>query len=225
MPLNYITPYATSAAAVVASTLLMHMDGADNSASFPDEKSSITFAASNTRVKTTDFKFGTASAYFNGNSYLQGSKVNILGGGDFTLECWIKPAALSGQQTIFAADYDINLPVRLYMTGAQLVLYLRSSGANIFGDVPVGTIPNTNWTHIAFTKVGPIYSIYINGTRTWTANSAGIFDQTAIKNGPVIGSMSGIYFFTGYMDEFRVVKGTGVTSGVTYPMPSAPYTG
>ena len=75
------------------SVLLLHMDGLDGSTTFIDSSvlaNSIVSGGAPT-INTSQTKFGGASKYFDGNSYLSIDPNSnfALGEGDFTAEAWV----------------------------------------------------------------------------------------------------------------------------------------
>lgn len=73
-------------------SLLLHCDGSNNSTSFIDETGKPVTANGNAKTSTDQYKFGNASAYFDGTGdYLQipYSSAFDFGSGDFTVESWI----------------------------------------------------------------------------------------------------------------------------------------
>src|SRR5690606_37647124 len=78
--------------------LLMHMDGSDNGTTFTDECGKTVTAHGDVCTKTAEKKFGTASAYFDGNGdYLSvpASEDFNFGAGDFTIDLWVKRSVIS----------------------------------------------------------------------------------------------------------------------------------
>lgn len=186
--------------------LLLNMNGANNSTSFVD---SSTFNRTVTRVgspviSTTQSKFGEASGYFNGSSYLT---VNVTGGlngaGDFTLEFWYYKTADSG--FLFnsrSGDTPDGVDIRhdLYMTTQNSVL---------MGAV---TIPLNTWTHVVIMRTnGTIYRL-LNGILNTSVYVINNFSGTLFRIGANNATSNAM---TGYIDDFRVSNaGRYVTNAV-----------
>jgi hypothetical protein len=86
------------------------MDGADNSTTFTDSSPTAhtVTRSGDAKISTTQSQFGGASAYFDGTGdYLTvaNSEAFNFGSGDFTIDCWIRPAAVSAH-AIFAGATD-----------------------------------------------------------------------------------------------------------------------
>jgi hypothetical protein len=83
-------------------------------------------------------------------------------------------------------------------------------------------LPNT-WTHIAVTRSGSTFTCWINGVSAGTATFAG----TLYWSPPVLyvgsGNDSATNYFTGYISNPRIVKGTAVYTS-TFTPPTAPLT-
>lgn len=208
--------------------LLMHMDGTDGSATFVDEIGNTVTASGNAHIETSEKKFGTASAQFDGSGdYLT---VNItghsFGSGQFTVELWALLGDLTKQHTTL-----LDLSVGVTATPATL---------NVFG--PTGSIPNSFtwydgsvhnastgitpqtglWYHIAVARdSGGTSRLFVDGTirASWTDVTNYTLGST-----PRIGhsSYSALRDLTGYIDEVRITKGVARYTANFTP-PDAPF--
>lgn len=163
------------------------------------------------------------SYYFDGTGdYLQGpsNAAFIFGTGDFTLEYWTYPVSnttgsmvdlrtnIAGADSVAYSDY-------LDGTG-KLGLYF---GANVY--LSTSTIPMAQWTYIAVTRSGTSLRVFINGTQDGSTVSN---SQNLAGGAPRIGvNINGTGFFSGYISNVRVIKGTAVyTSNFTPPTAPLP---
>ena len=85
-------------------------------------------------------------------------------------------------------------------------------------------IITNEWHHVAFVRdATPTFNIYVNGTAqslTFSSSTSAAGDIHNLAQPLLIGECgyNNSRFFTGYMDEIRIVKGTGVyTSDFTVP--------
>ena len=171
-------------------------------------------------LSTAQFKFGSASLVTGTSNFLTvGSNADFnYGTGDFTIEGWFYPNALSGTQGLFdqrtaatevAIMMDMNSSgvVRLYVNGS----YVISSNTSVSAG---------QWTHIAVSRTSGLTTMYIGGVQ----QSATYTDTNNYPTRPIaIGSyFGGASYFSGYIDEVRVSKGIGrytttfTTSGTAF---------
>ena len=107
-------------------------------------------------------------------------------------------------------------------------LVINSTGKLVFTntttDYTGGTTLNQNrWNHIAVSSDGTNIAVYLNGSRDSTPTAAtGIVSST---NDVLIGYQTTTANpYTGYISNLRVVKGTQLYSGTSYPVPTATLT-
>jgi hypothetical protein len=167
---------------------------------------------SSAQISTVQSKYGGSSIQFNGTTdYLvaRNSPNWDMGGGSYTVELWIYMNTLSGNQTFVArantgsiyATFDIgwySSALRLYVSnnGSSNAVALASSIS------PVAA----TWTHIAVTRNGSTYTIWVNGVSGGTATDTG----SAVANGNNLGIGAygnGVNPLNGYMDDLRITKG------------------
>lgn len=134
------------------------------------------------------------SARFPGQGELQISATASLAmtaGSPLTFSVWVKPAALTGQQTLFARGplvFGLNAGVPYLQVGGQLVP----------GKTPV---KQGAWTHVAFAADGQNVHIYVNGTEDGLAAMA-----LPALDGPISLGGSAGQPFNGELDEARISK-------------------
>ena len=192
---------------------------------------SISIPGDEVLVSNTESRFGGSSAYFDGNTYLSisPSSGTDFGSGDYTVECWVNISSQSGFGTIIgqgtpgnilSSDWVIEFP----NNANTLSVYVADADTG-FGYIINGTIPiiNQGWKHVALSRSGNNTRLFIDGTQdgdTWN-NSYAIASGDPAINSIKIGA--GPYdvvnrTITGYIDELRVVKGSGLyTSNFSPP--------
>jgi hypothetical protein len=225
-------------------SLLLHFSGSNDSTVFIDDspRTKTVTAIGNAKISTAQSKFGSSSAYFDGN--LDGvttpSNADFLfGTGNFTIEGWIYLTAATGDyRTIFSFS---NAGVRFGNSAAYnslLQVYLDGSTAATVWNVNKNQTQFLNsWNHIAFTREGTTCRVFVNGIQENVQNGtnassfpyASFSDSTNVINSsaPTIGYggiNSPITDFVGYIDEVRVTKGiaryTGSFSAPTSEFPA-----
>ena len=189
--------------------------------SYPD-----TYNAPTTLTGTyTASTSGSGSFYLNGSSYLQyaGQSAFAFGTGDFTVEFWIYQPSLLGAICLdFRPATGVNGAYGSFElnTNGQLNYYANSAYriSSATGVLIAGT-----WQHIALTRSSTSTKLFVNGTQVGSTYS----DSTNYSVGstsPFIGAGSAANaFVTGYISNFRVVKGTAVYTA-NFTTPTAPLT-
>jgi len=187
-------------------SLLLHFDSLNSSGSFIDNSSN-NFAITSSGgagLSTSQYKFGGASAYFDGvGDYLTipNNTAFNLSGGSYTIECWIYPY---GNYT----TYNCIIAKRAASTAWQIYLDLTTGYLRFWNgttDFNTNVTPTTNtWNHIAVVYNSPIINLYLNGINRLSSSTVNSDVNATIAIGNVIGNSE---YFYGYMDELRITKG------------------
>lgn len=148
-----------------------------------------------------------------------------MGSGDFTAEAWIYPTSFANEAMIMGqwsgdlGGTGLNWALMLSSgSTGYLRLITSSNGSGVLFDLSTSTfaLSLNAWQHVAAVRNGNTYTIYVDGvSRATTTNASALFDAT---NAFTIGSESNTpsQYFTGYISNVRVVKGTAVyTSNFT----------
>lgn len=158
-------------------------------------------------------------AVFSGSNNLSFAKSGTnwdLGTGDFTIECWVNPSNFTALQYI-AAQGNITTTACWALainTSGQFVYYLSSAATtfNIAAGIVGGTLTANVWHHIALVRNGSTFTPYVNGIPgISTINAATIFTSSDSLYLGTTGALANR--FTGYLTNFRIVKGVGVYTG------------
>jgi hypothetical protein len=205
-------------------TLLLSGDGTNNATNntFVDSSSN-NFAI--TRVgNTTQGSFSPYGAnwsnYFDGSSAIVNRSNNTalaMGTGDFTIEFWMNAPSTSSVIVLYDSRLTTSVGtggINIYHQSGTLYLY---GGASTNVLLVSASITYNQWNHIAFVKSGSSagnVKMYVNGVLSSTYGSA---DTSNYSLGYMaIGAFynpSLDYFYTGYLSNFRIVKGTAVYTG------------
>jgi hypothetical protein len=162
------------------------------------------------------------SGYFDGNGdylTLPSNTAFSFGTGDFTVEAWVYLTATGSFGVIFVSSttgtgnslhIQVNNTNRIRVTNESAEFLLATNAITL----------NT-WTHIAVVRTGTSLRIYQDGTLNGSTTNSTSFTE----NAPMIGyePVGGNYYFTGYISNLRVVKGTAVYTADFTP-PTAPLT-
>lgn len=198
-------------------SLLAHMND------FSEVKGKVLTKFGTPQILSTQKKFGSASLYLDGPSYLQVANSADLnfGTGDFTVEFWMNPTDLVsnvGQEMISKGN---GLQIYRYGNTLAVALSAANSGSYFINATAIVALPPNQWAHIALVRFSNRYDFYVNGVLYGLGTST-----SAISTGtdPLIigGYKTGSTFsygFTGYLDEVRITKGVArYTSAFTAPI-------
>lgn len=169
------------------------------------------------------------SMYFTGSS-TTADKIAVtssvalgFGTGAYTIEYWYNPSiAYSGGPEGYSFDMGSTGNGTRIDTFSNSVRFYYNNGATaLIATAGVGIQPGA-WYHLAIVRtVSSDITIYINGVACGTVNSAANETSTYISIGGYGGPTYNIWGYTGYISNFRVVKGTAVYTGAFTP-PAAP---
>ena len=201
-------PVATTEPQFNLTTLLLHGDGsnaANNNTFLDSSTNAFTLTRTGTPTQGTFSPFSQTgwSNYFGASNYLTvaSNAAFSFGTGDFTIEFWLFPTA-SFSTTRIMSTY----------TGG-IAIYPNNSG-NILVDVygvttrvtTTSTVSINTWTHIAVVRSSGTTTVYLNGV----SGGSGADATSYTNSGLYIGTDNGTNSYTGYISNFRIVKGTAV---------------
>jgi hypothetical protein len=194
-------------------SLLLHGNGTNGSTTITD--SSLTpktvTAVGNAQISTAQSKFGGASIAFDGN----GDYLNFSDSGgvfpntdNFTVETWAWRSSI-GTQTLLAPQSSVLGNFQLGFFGTtELYLTTTTAAGNVVTWNQTWS-PNV-WYHIAVTRSGNVFRIFVDGNNIATATSS--FSGTSYTSGRIGESLNG------YIDDLRITKGVArYTSNFTPP--------
>lgn len=173
---------------------------------------------------TTQAKFGTSSIRFDGVD--DRFVINIgadmsLGSGSFTLESWVRTAAISQQLIPFRYIWMYGV-CHIIDTDYSIMLLFSNDGGTWTHSAVSATnviVPNV-WQHQAIVRNGNTLSMYVNGVSvcsTAVSGSLASADSQTLR----IGGETHIEYLNGYMEEFRISNIARYTTGFTPP--SSPF--
>ena len=161
------------------------------------------------------------SGYFNGstNSLSIASNAALNLTGDFTVETWAFATA-----TTNAADQVFNygnFAFSLYHIGTTWTVEVGNGSSNYFS--LSGTASLNSWHHFAITRSTNTYTFWIDGVSASTTTNANAPTTSGVTLYISRRSSVNDQWFTGYISNFRIVKGTAVYTAAFTP-PTAPVT-
>jgi hypothetical protein len=131
--------------------------------------------------------------------------------GNFTIECWINPTALSTLTSLWGMDTGASTYFALNASNTSILAYFNTaSGAPLFTATPVSSIRFNTWSHIALVRNESTVTAYVNGQ---AASGTGTSSATvgSSTNTFRIGGITGGY--SGQISNLRVVNGTALYTG------------
>jgi hypothetical protein len=169
---------------------------------------------------TSPVQFAGNALNFNGTSdYVELTNRINLGTADFTIEAWVYPQS-TATGMVFAQDVcgDAEYQFRLYTNNSKVNFDYSDASAlgtpyNFQLPSTANSVPLNTWTHIAATRSGNNYTVYINGVAnaTFSTGSNTINNQSGADANKRLrigarGGVSagcGLNYFSGGIDEIR----------------------
>jgi hypothetical protein len=211
-------------------SLLLKADGANNSTTIIDSSPN-NLAISrlgNTKISTTQSKYGGSSAYFDGSGdYLSVAANNAFnfGTGDFCVESWVyltnSNTAYQMVATIGWASGTKGLQIRYGDAGFgyKLQVTVQSTpGAVVWSTAATQAAHRNTWVHLAFTRTSGVCRLFVNGilqninnginpsTYPFTSftDASNVTGNIGLAVGANRIGSSELY---GYLDDIRITKG------------------
>ena len=214
--------------------LLLHMDGTNGGTTFTDSSDrALTPTVSATTTTTTDSKFGVSSGNFVGASasriYFPSTITTplIFGTGNFSIDFWIKPGATQTYPTTWRVigtcpgTWTANSFVVGSNSGTAVGFYVYNNSSTVPLLNYTSTLAASTWAHIAISRVGNDFAMYVNGSlvsqAVWAGSMDGGVSQTlTIGNSGNLGNE----YVNALIDEFRITAGNSAYS----QLPGSPAT-
>jgi hypothetical protein len=210
-------------------SLLLKADGANNSTTFVDSSPN-NLAISrlgNTKISTTQSKYGGSSAYFDGSGdYLSVAANNAFnfGTGDFCVESWVYLANNNmAYQMVASIAWGTTRALQIRYGDAGFGYRLQvtvqsSSSAVVWSTAATQTTHRNTWVHLAFTRTSGVCRLFVNGvvqninngTNPSTYPFTSFTDASNVTGniGLAVGANRiGTNALFGYLDDFRITKG------------------
>ncbi len=192
--------------------LMLHGNGTDGSSTFTDSSTSgkSVTAVGNAQIDTAQYKFGTASAYFDGSGdYLSipDSDDWDFGTGDFTIDGRFRiPSGVPDAGMAFydnGGDSSNGVLINISALSSYINVFLNSGSPAISANISVSL---NEWHHLALTRSGTSLKLFLDGNQIGSATNS--TNLTGSTNALRIGMrVEGISPITGWIDELRVSKG------------------
>jgi hypothetical protein len=199
--------------------LLIHSDDEDGSTTFVDSspsEHSIT-PLGDTHHEVDQKKFCASSIYFDGNDRLSlGDSADWDLTSVFTIDFWFRTTGTS--IALFLGTGNANnsneFEIEINRTAGKITLY--SAGSKL---TSTNTFNDGDWHHLALVGDGTYVKLYVDGDQEASATYAPSWAPSGMYFG---GSYASTAFYTGYLDEIRILKGEAEWSSNFTP-PTSPY--
>jgi hypothetical protein len=183
-------------------------------------------AVGNAQISTAQSQFGGSSALFDASAdWLVITNTDDLntGTGDFTLEFWMRPISRATnfpvviQNRAFQAGCIQITDRHNYNTSKLQVWVVNYSNADPMF-VSTTTIANNTWYHIAVSRSGSSWRLFVNGTQEGSTVTYSGDATVGANNFAAIGNdatNTSVTQWNGYIDEVRWSKTARYTSNFT----------
>lgn len=197
--------------------LLLHMNGADASTVFTDEKGHTFTTYNHAQLSTTAPKLGTAAGLFDGtDDYIDtpDSADFDVASGDFTVDFWVKRAGgvnsrqfICGQGSSSATEYPFLIEFKTTNVIRCSGIKTDTSAAYDFSSTRTIT-DTTTWHHIALVRDTNTMRLFIDGVADGTANVTGLtLINATTKLSIGRGGEYNVAYLNARIDEFRYSVG------------------
>jgi hypothetical protein len=213
-------PPAAPLTAIANTSLLLNFT---NAGIIDQHGSNVIETLGGVQISTAVKKYNNASIYFDGSGDYLYSPPNLnyaMGSGDFTIEFWYYPVSqnaawnpniMGNYNTTWAANkWAFHAP---HSSAAGKYSFWVNNIATQPLMASTSNVTNGAWVHLAITRSGSTWRMFVNGTIQATATSSAALD------GGTAASMDGLYiganFYSGeggryinaYIDDLRFTKG------------------
>lgn len=167
------------------------------------------------------YEDGRWGVYFDGTgdylSVASSTNASNFGTGDFTIECWVYKTGTTTPVITTADNGTDNNYFSLDANSGNTSFQIRDTASQAYAYGPA--ISNNTWSHVAVTRASGSVTVYVNGV----AGTPATITKTVTARTTLIGAF--LYtgfegYFTGYISNLRIVKGTAVYTGAFTPSTS-----
>lgn len=168
---------------------------------------------------------GYWSAYFSSLSdYLSIADNNAFTfDANFTIEAWIRPTAAAAQSIVghWSPGTAALCSFALSLTATNALRFSYGIGSlNAAAESAASAVTLNQWNHVAVTRSGTSLKMFVNGQVVQTATVSGALNNST---NPLYIGMATSDYFTGYISNLRLVKGTAVYTS-EFSVPTSPLT-
>lgn len=208
--------------------LLLPMSGSNNGTSFIDysQNKHKIFVTGNAKTSTAQSKYYGSSGYFDGTGdYLTIPQWINLGSNNLAIEMWIKTSATNSWCTLIqkrsASNFTSGAWAFQFNTGSangRIITWVAdysTSGALLTASS--GDVHNGAWHHVALTRNGSAWNLWLDGTSvasaTWNGTIADLGQPTFIGYDTNFSGRD----YGGYIQDVCITIGSAVYTGSFTP--------
>lgn len=195
-----------------------------------------TLAAGNTKLGTGVGKYGTAACYFDGSGDALKLK-DIPPLSDFTIEFWMRPAALPTWGSLlsslhyYSSGWTNNWIFRIQgNSNLGFAFFSNGQSGQTSKSWAVPTMSTNTWYHVALCRSGSDIRCFLNGTESSSGSltlSTALTDHSPQGTGGthasfVVGQGTSNTDYQGYIDELRISTEALYTANFTPPSDAYP---
>ena len=168
-------------------------------------------AFGNAQIDTAQYKFGGSSAKFDGaGDYLKPNVEYGWGSSqDFTWECWFRqdtntqtyPVLFCNYESFGANDWGLFVD---RANDNKLSLWVRNINTSAAILESTTTIADDTWYHVAITRSGSNWTMWVNGSSEDTTISSATIDASTRPLYIGMATSTSTSAFNGWIDEFRM---------------------
>lgn len=204
---------------------LLHLDGADGSTTFTDQKGVVWAPAGNARISTVDPVFGTACYLGDGNNdYIRATTAGFaFGTDDFTIEFRVRQL---GNTAAGSASATCILDMRTAEPSDAILLDSRSDGVlrlyvnGAYRITSRAGATTGGWHAIALSRAAGTTRLFVDGAMAGSWSDATNYASNTITLGGRFAAVSGDFrSLNGRIDEFRVTAGVARYTSAYTPAP------
>ena len=195
---------------------LLHFNGADGATSFKDESGKTWTAAGNAQIDTDYSQFTGSSGLFDGTGDYISTPDHAdftLGSSDFTIEARFRVGQTSGTARAIAGQSENTFLggdsswILRRDTSNVMAFYWEAAGATalLSGTTQFNHNTNTGFHHLAVTRSGNTFRLFVDGVLEDTATQSGA--ATASSQPVTIGARGTTDNWLGWIDEVRISVG------------------
>jgi len=220
--------------------LLLHCDGTNGGTTFTDNSPTPkTVTPTICTTSTTQVKYGTTSCAFPSSNPTEKLSIphsaDLAPTGDFTVEMWVYLTGTAGIQLralIWKSVSSGHTPYAMRLTASvspKIQVFASNAAGSSFAINMTGSITITtgSWHHIALTRSGSSYRLFVDGVLDVSGTNAGVGYVNA-AHPVVIGNTTDDLYPLGsegpaFQDDIRITNGVArYTANFTPPTAAFP---
>ncbi len=208
-------------------------EGSNNGTTFTDAAGAVYTRYGSAVTSTAQYKAGASSLSLPATAdYLGAANPGKFdfGTNNFTAEAWVYPTAAASGWQLVAGTLQWYQGYKngwmLGLTTSQTAVFYGANGTTALLTSAANAVPLNQWTHLAVTRSGSNFTLWVNGVSAATASSAITIARPTGPNtqelriGSGIGDNTVMWHMPGYVDNVRITSGTARYTAAFEPRPA-----